>query len=93
MSSVDAKWSETSKYRILKDWQYYLQTSSRFFEYQANEICSHRVKRRQMAAFLGPISSKITLTKVKERRERKIEEEEGRRREKSNGCILSFYNG
>ena len=43
-----------------------------------------------MAAFLGPISSKITLTKVKERRERKIEEEERRRREKSNGCTLSF---
>ena len=50
-------------------------------------------KRRQKAGFLGVISSKITLTKEKERRTRKSEEEERRRREKSSGCTLSFYNG
>ena len=50
-------------------------------------------KRRQKAGFLGVISSKITLTKEKERRTRKSEEEERRRREKSSGCTQSFYNG
>ena len=39
------------------------------------------MKRRQKAGFLGPINSKITLTKEKERRKRK-----------SNGRTLSFYN-
>ena len=48
------------------------------------------VKRRQKAAFLSPISSKITETKEKERRKREIEVKERRRREKSNGCALSF---
>ena len=43
--------------------------------------------------FLGPISSKITLTIGKKRRKRKSEKEERRRREKSNGCNLSFHNG
>ena len=42
---------------------------------------------------MGLISSKITLTKEKERWKRKIEEEERRRREKSSCCTLSFYNG
>ena len=49
------------------------------------------VKRRQKAGFLRPRSSKITLTKGKERRKGKSEEKE-RRRKKSNGCTLSFYN-
>ena len=49
-------------------------------------------KRRQKAGFLTPISSKLPLTREKNRRKRKSEEEE-RRREKSNGCTLSFYNG
>ena len=40
---------------------------------------------------ISPISSKIILTKEKERR--KSEKEEKRRREKSNGCTLSFDNG
>ena len=44
------------------------------------------------ASFLAPISSKITVTKGKERRKRKSEEEE-RRRKKINGCTLVFYNG
>jgi len=51
------------------------------------------MKRRQKAGFLGPISSKITLTKEKERRKRNSEEKERRRRKKCNGCSLSFYNG
>jgi len=42
---------------------------------------------------LSPRSSKITVTKGKERRKRKSEEKERRRREKNNGCTLSFYNG
>ena len=46
-----------------------------------------------MAGFLGPISSKITLTKKEERRKRKSEEEERRRsKRKSNCCTFSFYN-
>ena len=45
------------------------------------------------AGFLGPISSKVTVTKEKERRKRKSEEEERRGREKSNGCTPGFYNG
>ena len=53
------------------------------------------VKRRQKAGFWGPISSKITLTKEKERRKRKSEEEEkggGAEEKKSNDCMLSVYN-
>ena len=50
------------------------------------------MKRRQKAGFLSPRSSKIIVTKEKERRKRKIEEKEIRRRKKSNGCTLSFYN-
>ena len=45
------------------------------------------------AGFLGPISTKVTVTKEKERRKRKSEEEERRGREKSNGCTPGFYNG
>ena len=51
------------------------------------------MKKRQKASFLGPINSKITLTKEKEKRKRNREEEEMRSREKINGCTLSFYNG
>jgi len=54
---------------------------------------SFKRKRRQKAAFLEPISSKITLTKKKERRKRKSEEEERRRKKESNGFTLTFYNG
>ena len=49
------------------------------------------MKRPQKSGFLGPISSKITVTKEKERRQRRSEEQERRRREKkSNGFTLSF---
>ena len=68
--------------------------SSRFYENQPHEICSHlSEKASKRAGFLGPRSSKITLTKEKERRKRKSEKEERKRREKSNGCTLSFHNG
>ena len=52
-------------------------------------------KKGQKAGFLlRPISSKITAAKGKERkRERGSAEEERRKREKSSGCTLSFYNG
>ena len=40
---------------------------------------------------MGPISSKITLTKEKESRKRKSEKKERRRREKSSGCFFSFF--
>ena len=67
---------------------------SRFYENQPHEICSHlSEKASKRAGFLGPRSSKITLTKEKERRKRKSEKEERRGRQKRNGCTLSFYNG
>ena len=50
------------------------------------------VKRRQKAGFLSPRSSNITVTKEDERRKGKRGEKERRRREKSNGCTLSFCN-
>ena len=66
-----------------------------FFENQPNELCSHLSEKgvKRQGFFLGPISSKITVTKEKERRKRKSEEEERRRREKSNFSTRSFYNG
>ena len=45
------------------------------------------VKRRQKAGFLGLISS------TRKGEKGKSEEEERMRREKSNGCTHSFYNG
>ena len=48
------------------------------------------MKRLQKAVFLGLISSKITLTKEKERRKSKSEEEESRRREKKMVTLLVF---
>ena len=50
------------------------------------------VKKRQKAGFLRPRSSKITVTKEKERRKRKSEEiRKGGEGKKSIGCTLSFY--
>ena len=62
--------------------------SSRFFENQPNGIC-HQLSKK--TGFLGQISSKITLTREKERRKRNSKEEERRRREKGNDCTLSCY--
>ena len=58
MSRIDAKWPETpfatSKWHILKDWQNSLATSSRFFENQASEICSHLSEKSSKGRFLEP---------------------------------------
>ena len=48
------------------------------------------MKKSQKTGFLRPISSKIALAMKKEKRNRKSEEGEKRRREKSNGCFLSL---
>ena len=48
----------------------------------ANEICSHFSKKASKYRFLGLISSKITLTKDKGRRQRKSEDLDRRRGEK-----------
>ena len=92
-----SKWAATSKWHSLKDWQNYLETSSRFFETLPNEICTHLSEKTSKGRFFKPYKlqnhkngSKIIGTKEKERS--KSEEEERRRRVKSNGCTLSFYN-
>ena len=66
----------------------WLKTHFRMFSYQSKKTvgCS------RLRGFGWP-SSKITVTKEKQRRKRKSEEQERTRREKSNGCTLSFYNG
>ena len=68
--------------------------SSQVFENQPDEICSHFSEKASKGRLFAPDNSgsKITITKEKERRKRKSEEEESRR-EKSNGCTLSFYSG
>ena len=71
-------------------WPALVFTSSRFFENQPNKICNHLNEKASKGSFLGPINSKITLTKEKERRKRKSEEEERGRREKSNGYIVDW---
>ena len=65
--------------------------TSRFFENQPNEICSHLRDTRQKTGFMGPISSKITLTKEKERRKGKNKKEERRRRKKAMVALLVFF--
>ena len=49
------------------------------------------VKRRQRLGFSSPRSSKVTVTKEKERREEKAKRRKGGE-EKSNACTPSFYN-
>ena len=79
---------------VEKIWLLFVESiPNRLFENQHNDICRHLGEKSSKGRFLGPISSKITLTRERERRTRKSEEEEMRRREKSNGCTLSFYNG
>ena len=61
---------------------------------QTNFCClSFEWKGIKGQVFLDPTGSKITLMKETERREIKSEEKEMRRRERTNGCTLSFYNG
>ena len=67
--------------------------SSRFFENQPDEICSHLSKKASKGRFLDCREApKITVTKEKGRRKRKSEEEERRKREKSNGYTLRICN-
>ena len=47
----------------------------------------------QKAGFLSPSEAPKSYIVTKEKKSRKGEEKERRRREKSNGCTLSFYNG
>ena len=99
MSSVDAKWPEssfaTSKWHILEDGRILWKHLANFLKTNLTKFAVIWVKRRQKAGFVSPRSSKIhTVTKEKERRKGKSEEEERRRREKSNSrCTLGFYNG
>ena len=52
------------------------------------------MKRCQKGCFLSPISSKITLTKEKQSREKETaRRKKGGEEKKSNGCTLNFYNG
>ena len=51
------------------------------------------VKRRQKAGFLTPRSSKITVTKEKERRKRKSERRKGGEEKKAMLALLVFIVG
>ena len=68
--------------------------SSRFFENQPNEICSHLSEKASKGRFFAPdiSGSKITLKKEKERRKERARRRKGEEK-KSNGCSLSFYSG
>jgi len=76
MSSIDAKWpettSETSKWHTLKDWQNSLETSSRFLKTYLTKFAVMWVKRRQKAGFLSPRSSKIIVTRNYQKFQSKI---------------------
>ena len=63
--------------------------SNRFFENQPNEICSHLSEKASKGRFLEPEKLQNHSNEAKG----KSEERERRRREKSNGYTLSFYNG
>ena len=63
-----------------------------FLKTNLTEFAVIWVKKHKKAGFLSPISSKITLTKEKERRKQRSEGKERRKREESNGRILGFYN-
>ena len=68
--------------------------SSRFFENQPNEICSHLSEKASKGRFFGLDKLQNHPNEEKRKEKKKDgEEEERRRRKKSNGCTLSFYNG
>ena len=81
MSSIDTKWPETpsvtSKWHTLSDWQNSLETSSRFFENQPKENCSHLCEKASKATFLkveklqNHSNEKKGKSEKKERRTRK----------------------
>ena len=67
--------------------------SSRFFENQHNEICSHLSEKASKDRFLKP--EKIQNHSNEEKgKEKKKERREGKKekKQKSKGCTLSFYN-
>ena len=92
MSSIDAKWLRTlfatSRWHILKDGRILWKHLADFMKTNLTEFAVIWVKRHQKASFLGPISSKITLTKEKERRKRKSEDKERRRKQKKTMVAL-----
>ena len=62
--------------------------SNRFFENQRNEISSYLSQKLQKCRLFGrDISSKISLTKEKERRKRKSEAREGNGREQKKAMV------
>ena len=81
MSSINAKWPETpsviSKWHTLTDWQNSLETSSRFFENQPKEICSHLCEKASKATFL---KAKKLQKHSNERKGKSEEKERGRRK-------------
>ena len=64
----------------------YVRTSSQFFENQPNKICSHLSEKASKDTFLrSPKSSKIIVTKEKDRGEGKE-----KKKKKNNGFTLVF---
>lgn len=64
--------------------------SSRFFESEPNEIYSHVSEEGSKGRFFTPKSSRITISREKDRRKRKSEEDERRRGEKSMVALLGL---
>ena len=65
-----------------------VRNSSRFFENQPNEICSHLSEKVSQGMFLKPEKLHNHSNEGKEKEKKKERGEE----KKSNGCPLSFYN-
>ena len=87
MSSIDAKWPETpsvtSKWHTLTAWQNSLETSSRFFENQPKENCSHLCEKASKATFLKAEKLQNHSNETKGKKKRK-EREEGKEEKKKN---------
>ena len=80
------------KGRLLIDIIQYTYISSRFFENQLNEICSHLREKASKGTFLEPKKLQNQSNEGKGKEKKKKRGEERRRREKSNRYTLSFYN-
>ena len=66
--------------------------SSRFFENQPNEICSHFREKASIGTFLRPKKPQNHSKEGKGEKERARRRKGGDRRKKSNCFTLSFYN-
>ena len=64
-------------------------SSRRCFDDQPNEIYRHLSKMRHKAGFLGPIGSKITPTKEKERRRESAGKKKGGEEKKAMVALLA----